>query len=191
MIFFLASLPEEEYVIVNKIFDLFQSCDIKDQKLSRSQRGSLINSKLDCKGVNFKPLRGLASKSRKELLLKVRNHQLSFPELSTSCKYIKKMTDVKTQFMRYLNVSSWELAEETYPAHTKEEKLQPFLEMSFKNDTLPPLFQAFCKQAKCSTISPQESTQPDCSSSDNMVLKAGNPLWSFWAVIPFKWRIRI
>lgn len=120
MIFFLASLPEDEYCIVKEIFDRYESCEIKDQKLSRSQRGSLINSKLDCKGVNFKPLRGLAVKTRKELLVKVNDGELSFPELSASCKYIKKMADVKTQFMRYLNLSSWELAEEKYPEHTKK-----------------------------------------------------------------------
>lgn len=177
MIFFLASLPEEEYDIVKEIFGLFESCEIKDQKLSRSQRGSLINSKLDCKGVNFKPCRGLGSKMRKELLEKIRDGELSFFELNASCKYIKKMTNVKTNFMRYMNISSWELAKETYPDHTTKEKLEPFMEMSFKDNNMPPLFQAFCKQAKCSTISPMQeaSSAPDHHSPQNSaLLKAGN-----------------
>ena len=160
MIFFLASLPDEEYAVVKEIFEMFESCEIKDQKLSRKQRGSLIHSKLDCKGVNFKPLRGLTPVTRKELLVNVRDGKLSFPELCTSCKYIKKMTEVKTQFMRYLNLSSWEVAEKTYPEHTKKEKLEPFLEMSFKNDAIPPLFLASCKPAICSRISPMQETAP-------------------------------
>ena len=179
MIFFLAALPDEEYAIIKEIFDLYEKCEIKDQKLSRTQRASLIHSKLDCKGVNFKPLRGLLAKTRKELLEKIRDTQLSFTELCVSCKYMKKMATVKTQFMRYLNISSWEMAEEIYPHHTKKEKLEPFLDMSFKDNNMPPLFQAFCRQAKCSTISPtrtQDSSpaELDSNSSGNSALRAGN-----------------
>lgn len=163
MIFFLASLPVHEYIIVREIFNQFENCDLKDQKLSRSQRGSLINSKLDCKGVNFKPLRGISPKTRRELLTKVRECDISFSELASSCKYIKKMDDVKAQFMRYLNIPSWEVAEKTYPEHTKKEKLEPFLEMSFKNDSIPPIFLAFCKQAKCHNL----SATPDVSTTDH------------------------
>ena len=170
MIFFLASLPEEEYVIVKDIFD---HCELKDQKLSRSQRGSLINSKLDCKGVNFKPLRGVAAQTRKELLVKVRDGDLSFSELSRSCKYVKNMADVKKQFMKYMSISSWEQAEEKYPKHTKKEKLEPFLGMSFKNDTMPTLFLAYCKQAKCSTFLEGSASAYHNSSDDVSVLQVG------------------
>lgn len=177
MVFFLASLPEDEYVIVKEIFDLFEQCDIKDQKLSRSKRGSLVNSKLDCKGVNFKPLRGLAPKIRKDLLQKVCDGEMSFSELGSSCKYIKQMTEVKTNFMRYLDISeSWEQAEEKYPEHTKKEKLEPFLEMSFKNNVMPPTFIAFCKQAKCCSLTSTQagpSTDNSYSSNGNNVLQAG------------------
>lgn len=173
MIFFLASLPEEEHTIIKEIFDLFESCEIKDQKLSRSQRRQIVNSKLDCKGVNFKPLRGVVPSTRKELLTKVRNGELSFSELNQSCKYVKKMADVQTQFMRYLNVSTWEQAEEMCPEYTKKEKLQPFLDMNFKDDSIPPVFLAFCKQAKCSTLSSVEDTSGDDPSEGNLFLQAG------------------
>ena len=159
MVFFLASLPVDEYIIVKEIFNHFENCAIKDQKLSRNKRGSLINSKLDCKGVNFKPLRGLSQKTRKELLRKVSDCDISFSELASTCKYTKKMENVKAQFLRYLNIPSWEQAKEKYPEHTKKERLEPFLEMTFKNDTIPPLFIAFCKQAKCHNL----SVTPDAS----------------------------
>jgi hypothetical protein len=173
MIFFLAALPEDEYVIVKEIFNLYELCEIKDQKLSRSQRGTLMHSKLDCKGVNFKPFRGLGSITRKDLLEKVRDGDLSFSELGTSSKYIKKMANVKTQFMRYLNLTSWEMAEEMYPEHTKKENMEPFMDMSFKDNNIPTLFQAFCKQAKCSTFSrTTEDATPYSNSS--ALLRAGN-----------------
>lgn len=149
MVFFLVSLPEEEYTLLKDIFNMFESCDIKDQKLSRSKRRSMINSKLDCKGINFKPLRGISASARKELLTKVHQRELSFSELAKSCKYMKNMIEIKSHFMRYLNLSSWKIAEEKYPEHTKTEKLEAFLGMQFKDDQTPASFAAFCKHAKC------------------------------------------
>ena len=67
MVFFLASLPQEEYACVHvlDIFSLFEECKLKDQTFTRQQR-SLKLSKVDCKGVNFKPLRGMKDSCREE-----------------------------------------------------------------------------------------------------------------------------
>ena len=172
MIYFLASLPDDEYEIVLEIFDLFESCDLKDQKLTRKQRGILISSKLDCKGVNFKPLCGISPSTRKMLLTQVRNKDISFSELNTQCKYIKKMDDIKANFMKYLNVHSWEVAREKFPEHTKKEKLEAFMDMTFKKDSMPPLFVSFCKQAKCSSMSlAREGTS--LQKSDSSLVEVG------------------
>lgn len=125
----------------------------------------MVNSKLDSKGLNFKPLRGIAPSSRKELLNKV---NISFSELGTACKYIKKMVDVKTQFMRYMDASSWEVAECKYPEYTKKERLETFLDLPFKGDTIPPLFVAYCKQAKCSAIACIQDS-PDISEDCSII----------------------
>ena len=55
MTLFLASLPQDEYEIILQIFHKFELCELKDQSLSRAQRGTTRVSKLDCKGGYFKP----------------------------------------------------------------------------------------------------------------------------------------
>ena len=74
MVLFLASLPDEEYKILLEIFNKFEACDLKDQKLSRSRMG---RSRVDCKGSNFRCLRGVDEETRKMLLLQVRDGELS------------------------------------------------------------------------------------------------------------------
>ena len=102
MVFTLASLTEENYQLVLEIFKKFEEFSIKDQKLSRNKRMQSRISKLDCKGSYFKPLRGLDSEIRKELLAKVRNEEMSFQELANASKYAKKMRDIKESFIRYV-----------------------------------------------------------------------------------------
>ena len=92
--FSLASLTEENYQLVLEIFKKFKEFSIKDQKLSRNKRMQSRISKLDCKGIYFKPLRGLDSEIRKELLVKV--------SLLIQAKIMLKMRDVKERFIRYV-----------------------------------------------------------------------------------------
>lgn len=167
MICFLASLPNDEYDIVMEVFQLFESCELKDQKLSRNKRGIMVNSKLDCKGVNFKPLRGIPAATRKNLLTQLRDKEISFPELSSSCKRTKKMEEVKKHFLKYLHLDSWEVAIEKYPAYTKKERMEAFIDLDFKKDITPSAFVAYCKQAKCSILS-QESPSDDCIRLGNL-----------------------
>ena len=89
MILFLASLPQDEYEILLEIFKKFEECDLKDQTLTRTQRTKM--SKLDCKGTYFKPLRGVEQMTRRALLKKVRDGDMSFGELAKSCEYAKNM----------------------------------------------------------------------------------------------------
>ena len=146
MVLFLAALPEEEYSLLLKIFELFEECRIKDQKLSRAKRVQV--SKLDCVGSNFKCLRGVDAGPRMELLKQMAEEKLSFPELGVSCRYAKKMRNVQKAFLKYNQLSSWEEATEKYPLYTKVEKLEPFMNLAFKADAIPPSFIAYCQHAK-------------------------------------------
>jgi hypothetical protein len=92
--------------------------------------------------------------------------------MGTSCKYLKKMSEVKGHFMRYLSLSSWEIAEEKYPQYTQPAQLEPFLSMTFKNNSIPPAFVAYCKQAKLLFSHP--SSRPVSSSVNVMVCEARN-----------------
>ena len=170
MTLFLASLPQEEYQIVLQIFEKFEECELKDQSLSRAQRGATRNSKLDCKGGYFKPLRGIDPSTRKELLQQVLDGDLSFRELASSCKYAKKMRDVQVSFMRYLDLPSWEVAMDKYPEQTKNERLEPFLDLPFKTDSMPPSFVSFCQLAKQSLATHSGNNPTNSSELKNVLV---------------------
>ena len=158
MIFFLASLPEEEYQCLLETFAAYESCELKDQTLSRAQRGVSKFAKIDCKGVNFKPLRGVSCEERKELLMKVRDGELSFSEMGETCRYTKKMNVVRNNFISYLNLDSWEEAMEKFPNFTSKERLEPFFDLQFKQGKMPPSFVSFCQQAKRSSVNEEAGT---------------------------------
>ena len=148
MILYLASLPDDEYQLLLHIFEMYEDFDIKDQTLSRNQRAKFRKAKIDCKGSYFKPLRGLDKINRKKLLEQLINKEISFQELAASSKYAKKMRDVKQAFMKCLNIPTWEKVIEDYPEHSKDERLEPFLDLNFKKDDFPSTFVSFCRHAQ-------------------------------------------
>ena len=157
MVLFLAALPEDEYQLLLAIFEKYESFKIKDQSLSRAQRGKSRPAKLDCKGGYFKPLRGIDEDARRDLLSRLLEEEISFLELASSCKYAKKMRIVQSSFMRYLDIPSWEVAVKKFPEHTTNVRLEPFLELPFKSDNMPPSFVSFCRHAK-QTVESSAST---------------------------------
>ena len=159
MILFLASLPQDEYEILQEIFKKFEECDLKDQTLTRTQRTKM--SKLDCKGTYFKPLRGVEQATRKNLLKKVRDGDMSFGELAKACEYAKNMKKVQAGFMNLLNIDNWDEATKLYPEYTTEESLEPFLKLSFKPSP-PATFIALCQQAKQSSLAPTATESSNC-----------------------------
>ena len=109
-------------------------------------------------------------KRKGSLLQQIRDEELSISELSTTCKKYKKMTEIQISFMRYLDLQSWEAATSRYPEHTRRERLEPFLEVCFKKDTLLPSFIAFCQQAKQHQLAQQSSQQHDRDGSDTVMV---------------------
>lgn len=173
MIFFLASLPEDEYSILLNIFEKYENCDMKDQKLSRASRKNISFCKLDLKGVNFKPLRGLELEERKALLMQLESKEISFVELATICRNKKRLKEVQQQFMMYLNLKSWQEAKIEYPEHSKDELLKPFMGLSFKKGNLPPCFTAFCQQAKQLNLATSSSGTSTLDSATNLETSNG------------------
>ncbi|XP_064398767.1 uncharacterized protein LOC135345276 isoform X2 [Halichondria panicea] len=105
-------------------------------------------SKISCKGVNFKPLRGLEEEERRNLLQEVQCGELSLKDLSQKCKVIKKMKEIKLAFITQLDIGSWEEALQLYPTHTSDENLAQFTSLYFKKSNVPQTFCSFCTQAK-------------------------------------------
>lgn len=158
MVLFLASLSDEEYEILLEIFHKFESCELKEQTLSRSQRQKINAGRIDCKGSYFKSLRGMAEDARKQVLDQVKNAEISLTELSSRCKYIKKMAEIQSSFMTIMDTPTWEAAQEAYPEHTKKERLEPFLDKVFKKNEIPPAFTEFCRQAKVQQLQVTDNT---------------------------------
>ena len=73
-----------------KIFDAYSLGELRDQT---TKRGSL-GSKLDLKGNNFKPLRGLEMEVVKEMLVRVENKEISIGEMTKEAKKIKKFRKI-------------------------------------------------------------------------------------------------
>jgi len=128
-LYFLVSLPEEEYGFLRSSFEKYETCDLKGQKLSRSQKGT-NSSTLDCKPSNFKCLRGLENATRLSLLKQVSEGELSFRELASFCQYAKKMTEVQKRCLMYHSLTSWEDAKKTFPHHATQQALEPFVAMN-------------------------------------------------------------
>ena len=72
--------------------------------------------------------------------MKVRVKEFSFKELEEECKYIKRLTEVQTNFVSYLNMESWEEAIKNYSSFTSKEKLEPFFGLTFRPGKMPPSF---------------------------------------------------
>ena len=104
--------------------------------------------KLDCKGLYFKPLRGIEPTTRSKFLQQLSQKIISFTELAALCRKHKQVEEVKKQFQNYLNLSSWEEATKRYKDYTTEEKLKPYLGLPFEQGSMPPSFASFCEQAK-------------------------------------------
>ncbi len=86
MIYFLAGLPNTEYNLI-QVFALYE--DGKLVKVPKAKLG-MIDTKLDCRGSNFKGLRNLDMPTINDLLSKVINKELEFASLGSTCKEIKK-----------------------------------------------------------------------------------------------------
>ena len=69
------------------------------------------------------------------------------------------MRDVQSAFMRYLDIPSWEIAMERFPEHSKVDRLEPFLDLPFKANSMPASFVSFCQSAKrTATVSNSEAS---------------------------------
>ena len=163
MIFFLASLPEDDYQLFINIVKLFQKCEMKGQKLSKATRKKIETEMLDCKGLHFKPLRGIQPVVRSKFLQQLSSKEISFTELASMCRQHKQLDEVKKQFQKYLNLPSWEEATRRYAGYATEEKLKPYFGLPFKQGSVPPSFAAFCEQAKksCAARSMSQETLPE------------------------------
>lgn len=97
--------------------------ELKDQT---AKRGSL-GQKLDLKGNNFKPLRGLEIEVVNNLLSSVESKETSIGEMAKQAKKIKNLKEIQKKFMELTGVATWAEAEEKFPTFTTAEALDEFV----------------------------------------------------------------
>lgn len=122
-IYFLASLPKETYNIAMRVFDSYSIGQLKDQTAKRGTLGQ----KLDLKGNNFKPLRGLEIEVVNKLLISVESKEISIGEMAKQAKKTKNLKEVQKKFIELTGVSTWEEAQTLFPSFTTVEALDEFV----------------------------------------------------------------
>ena len=127
-IFYLASLPSDTYQLLEKVFSMFAEGSIKGQNCPRGS----IGKKLDLKGCNFKPLRGLDVPTINSLLERLTREELSIAEMTRECRKIKILRDLQKAFIEETGVQTWEEAEDKFPEFAAAESLDQFIEESSK-----------------------------------------------------------
>ena len=143
MIYFLAGLPNTEYNLLLQVFALYE--DGKLVKVPKAKLG-MTDTKLDCRGSNFKGLRNLDMPTINDVLSKIINKEIGFASLGSTCKEIKKIRSLKDEFIRLVGASSWEAAQESYPGYANEGILKRKFEgIPFAKDM--PAMVSFCQKA--------------------------------------------
>ena len=104
MIFFLASVPNRTFVVLENIFMMYSRGQLKDQVVTKSKKGICSFPKL--KGSAFKLFRGLDTNVVYEVLQEVSCKKCSFKEATTKCSDVKSLQKVQTAFIKATNCES-------------------------------------------------------------------------------------
>ena len=109
-------------------------------------RGSL-GKKLDLKGCNFKPMRGLDAITIKSLLDRLTKQELSISEMTKECRKMKRLRDLQKAFIEETGQKTWQEAERKFPDYANAEALDQFIEENPKKAITSNRFKAFCRGA--------------------------------------------
>ena len=184
LIFHLATLPCNSFVVVQHIFNAYSKGQIKGQKVPRSKKN--VHSKpLDLKGSNFRCLRGVPEEAVYKLLLDVRDKKLSLQELSSQCQSIKQLSRIQSAFVKATNCHSWEEAVQKYPEFTTVEQLEPFKKLYFMGSTLPEAFMKYCQTAITTPQAANKSASIITEDDRIFVIKHDSRLGIMWQTDAF------
>ena len=85
----------------------------------------------------LKNMRGLNSEMAEEVLESVVDMELSIQEMVTECKEIKRLRDIQDSFVKETGSSSWEDAEQKFPAFATTEAFDEFKKCPFSAKCTP------------------------------------------------------
>jgi hypothetical protein len=124
---------------------MYEEGSVKSQVVLKSKQG-IGHVQLDCKGINFRPLRNLDDDTVFNLLTKVSDGKLSLAEMGKECARIKKRRTIQQAFLSQLALSNWEEAKAKYPQYADTAAVDQFLALNF-NKGIPQQFVDFCQRA--------------------------------------------
>ena len=143
MIYALSSLSNDNYRLYQAVV---QRCEKgKDKKTKKSSLGLSCN-KTDCKGSNFRGLRGLSEDEMTEMLQKCANGEIALQKMNTECSTLKKMKRIKEAFMSRVGCENWLETVQQYE-HFADEKVLRDLFLQLKFCPLPAAFNEYCAKA--------------------------------------------
>ena len=96
MIYALSSLSNDNYRLYQAVV---QRCEKGNDKKTKKSSLGLSCNKTDCKGSNFRGLRGLSEDEMTEMLQKCANGEIALQKLNTECSTFKKVKRIKEAFM--------------------------------------------------------------------------------------------
>jgi hypothetical protein len=106
------------------VFSTFAEGNIKGQNCPRGS----VGKKLDLKGCNFKPMRGLEMSTITSLMKQMMEKELSIAEMTRKCRKMKTLRELQKAFVEETGVKTWEEAEEKFPEFANAEALDQFIE---------------------------------------------------------------
>ena len=91
-----------------------------------------MGQKLDLKGCNFKPLRGLDLATVTDLLEQLAKGEMSVADMAKVCKKVKSLRELQKAFVDETGVNTWEEAVQKFPEFANAEALDQFIEGNTK-----------------------------------------------------------
>ena len=91
-----------------------------------------VGNKLDLKGCNFKPLRGLDMPTITSLLERLTKEELNIQEMAKECRKMKTLRDLQKAFIQETGLKTWDEAVEKFPDFASAEALDQFIEGNSK-----------------------------------------------------------
>ena len=143
MIYSLSSLSDLNYKLYKQIVQRVE--DGEDKKSKKASTG-LTMTKVDCKGSNFRGIRGLSDNEVTDVLTKCANGDFPLNKLNSHCFAMKKMKKIRDIFVSRVGVKDWTEAKEKYSQFTNEDTMSTlFIKLNF--NPVPAVFNEYCARA--------------------------------------------
>lgn len=130
------------YEIAQRVMDLYEDGDLKDQKLNKKS----LTSAPEFKQHLLQPLHNLDASFQTSILQRVAEKEISLKEMKDEAVKFRSLENVRKAFVRCTSSKSWDDAVTNFPAFTSKDRLMKFLNLDFKQ-SIPDAFRAYCQSA--------------------------------------------